>query len=146
MRSLFVCALLALTAARAAADCDPKAKPIYKSARTELRGKGVEALSISASGAWTHDADHGCLTPARLKLVEAAIAAATFTTNDKAKRCRVAPMKHAVYEAPGRKLKVEHDEPCGVPFDATTTTLIACADAATNAAISDGDTAATCKP
>lgn len=152
MRTLFVCTLLALTAARSAADCDPKAKQLYARAERPLKpaagAAAPPAFTILTSGLWTRTGGtspgQGCLTDARRKLVDAAVAAAAFKSNPKAKRCRIAPMTHVVYAAPSRKLHVEHDEPCGVPFDATTSAMIACADAVVDASVSDADATKAC--
>ena len=154
MRTLFVCALLAVTAARAAADCDPKVtKQLYVKAERPIKvaanAPAPPSLTILTSGAWTRTGDAagtGCLTDARKKLVTDAVAAAQFKTNTKAKRCRVAAMKHVVYAAPDRKLHVEHDEPCGVPFDPATSAMIACADAVVDSKVADDDAAKICKP
>ena len=157
MRTLFVCALLALTAARAAADCDPKdTRQLYVKAERGMKPQSdappPPSLAILTSGAWTRAGQgggsdtKGCLSDARKKMIDAAVTAAQFKTNTKAKRCRVAPTKHVVYAAPQRKLHVEHDEPCGVPFDPATAAMIACADAVVDAKVADDAAAKTCKP
>jgi hypothetical protein len=143
MRTVFVCVVLAVTAARAAADC-AEGNPIYTHKKAELHRKGVHGSSIGASGSWVNDGGHGCLSPARLKLVEDAIAAAKFERNDKARRCRVAAVWHVTVAAPARKKSIEHDEPCGVPFDAATSAMIACADAVVDASVSDDDATKAC--
>jgi hypothetical protein len=150
MRTALVLVLLAVLGARAAADCDPKAAPIFTRDTTPLKAGGpghTQALVIRASGAWTRtgdDAGKGCLSAARKALVEAALANATFKTNPKARRCRVVPFSHVVYAAPARKLTIAHDEPCGEPFDEATSTAIACADAAVDDKASDDEVKRSC--
>jgi hypothetical protein len=150
MRTALVLALCAGLGARAAADCDPKAAPIFTRDEKPLKPGGpgkTQGLEIRASGAWSRTGDTtgaGCLSDARKALVTAALAKADFKPNPKARRCRVAPFTHVVYAAPAKKLTIAHDEPCGEPFDAATSSLIACADAAVDAAVSDDDLAKVC--
>lgn len=163
MRGLFVLMLVCTASARAAADCDAKAKPVFTrdeapiAAPTAAAPARTQTLVIRASGAWTrttvrlvpgapprNDVEQGCMPAARTKLLDAALARAKFQLDPTGKRCKLAPYAHVVFAAPARKRSVAHDEPCGVRVDAATAVLIDCARMVIDPTASDDDLARAC--
>lgn len=150
VRTLFVIAALAGAASTAAGDAGscPAGKPVFRRDESSLlpptkdRPARTQTFTIEATGRWTRhttrtligapavvDDEHGCLDDLRKKALDGALARATLALDPTGKTCHVAPTAHVVYAAPARKKKLEHDEPCGVPFDRSTAYLAACATA-----------------
>lgn len=163
MRGVFVLVLVCAAGARAAADCDAKAKPVYTRVETPLAAPTAAApartqsLVIRASGEWTRttvrvipgapprsDVEQGCVPAARRKILDAALAKAKFALSPTGKRCTIAPSAHVVFAAPARKRSVAHDEPCGVRFDDATAVLIDCARMVIDPAATDDDLSRAC--
>ena len=129
---------LALASARAAAaDCEPKGKPIFVREILPISvvpdAPPSDRLSIYPSGAWVsevpgHEPARGCAAPALRRAIAREVGRARFRfVRGPVATCAALPTSRTRFAAPRRGKDITTEQPCGVPLDASTARLVACA-------------------
>jgi hypothetical protein len=155
----------AIDHASAAAECRqrPRGRPIYRVTETGFAAPTpgaptpAQVLAIYPDGTWTRHGDPafgdappldraGCVAPAALRELVAAVARARFRFIT-APTCAAVNDRRVLLEAPRRGKRLATERPCGRPLDPATAALAACAERVAGAGdVPVDELRATCRP